>query len=153
MSVIRTSCRPAVPSDTFGPRDTLGSIDTREPGDQIDRAIRWDELDAVRMLGALAQPLRLRLFRELVGAGPIGLTPGVLCERLDVPPSTLSFHLRELMRAQLVLAVRQGRHLIYRPDIKRINALLDFLTAHCCAGEPCGQTARPACPAPDLSEG
>jgi len=115
--------------------------------------IQPNELDAVRMLGALAQPLRLRLFRELVGAGPSGLTPGVLCTRLDVPPSTLSFHLRELTRAELVFALRQGRHLIYRPDIQRINGLLDFLMAHCCAGEPCGQSVRLACPAPELSAG
>ena len=115
--------------------------------------IQPNELDAVRMLGALAQPLRLRLFRELVGAGPSGLTPGVLCTRLDVPPSTLSFHLRDLTRAELVIALRQGRHLIYRPDIQRINGLLDFLMAHCCAGEPCGQSVWLACPAPELSAG
>ena len=147
MSVIRSSGRSKVPSDSIGPRDSIVI------SEQVARAIQWDELDAVKMLSALAQPLRLRMFRELVGAGPSGLTPGVLCTRLDVPPSTLSFHLRELMRAQLVLAVRQGRHLIYRPEIQRINGLLDFLTAHCCGGEPCGPSARLACPASDLSPG
>ena len=40
-----------------------------------------EEADAVRSLAALAQALRLRLFRALVVAGPEGLTPGTLAGR------------------------------------------------------------------------
>jgi DNA-binding transcriptional ArsR family regulator len=69
-------------------------------------------------------------------AGPAGLTPGALCATLDVPGSTLSFHLKALEHAGLVTQERDGRHLIYRPAIDRMNALLDYLTAHCCEGAP-----------------
>lgn len=96
-----------------------------------------DESAAVSALGALAQPMRLRVFRALVGAGPQGLTPGVLAATLGVGPSTLSFHLKELVHAGLVSQERDGRHLIYRPELARMNALLDYLAAHCCGGEPC----------------
>ena len=103
-----------------------------------------EDADAVRLLIALAQPHRLAAFRALVVAGTGGLTPGVLAERLQLPPATLSFHLKELSHAGLVAATREGRHLVYRADFARMNGLLGFLTAHCCAGEPCG-LVTPSC--------
>ncbi len=96
-----------------------------------------DEKAAVAALAALAQGMRLRVFRALVGAGPQGLTPGVLAATLGVSASTLSFHLKELMHAGLVSQQRDGRHLIYRPELAHMNALLDYLAAHCCGGQPC----------------
>jgi DNA-binding transcriptional ArsR family regulator len=91
-----------------------------------------DEQSAVTSLSALAQGMRLRIFRALVGAGPRGLTPSALTATLDVPGSTLSFHLKELMRAGMVTQERDGRNLIYRPSLEQMNALLVYLTAHCC---------------------
>lgn len=96
-----------------------------------------DETTAVEALSALAQPHRLRVFRALIGAGPSGQTPGALSASLGLAASSLSFHLRELSHAGLVSAERDGRHLIYRPAIGRMNALLAYLTAHCCHGAPC----------------
>ena len=96
-----------------------------------------DEKTAVLALAALAQGMRLRVFRALVGAGPAGLTPGVLAATLGVSASTLSFHLKELTHAGLVSQERQGRHLIYRPELRHMNDLLAYLAAHCCGGEPC----------------
>jgi ArsR family transcriptional regulator len=91
-----------------------------------------DEKAAVASLAALAQGIRLRIFRELIGAGLQGMTPGSLCAALDVPSSTLSFHLKELTYAGLVSQEREGRNLIYRPSLEQMNALLVYLTAHCC---------------------
>lgn len=96
-----------------------------------------DEQHALASLAALAQPMRLRVFRALVGAAPAGLTPGALCALLDVPASTLSFHLKELMHAGLVSQERESRHLIYRPAIEQMSDLIDYLSAHCCQGAPC----------------
>ena len=103
-----------------------------------------DEKSAVASLAALAQGMRLRVFRALVGAGPQGLTPGALSATLDVPASTLSFHLKELMHAGLVSQERDGRNLIYRPAIDQMQALLDYLTAHCCQGVSCSPTVKRA---------
>ena len=97
-----------------------------------------DEHKAVASLAALAQGMRLRIFRALVGAGPQGLTPGALSATLDVPASTLSFHLKELMHAGLVTQQRDGRHLIYRPALEQMNELLAYLVAHCCQGSGLG---------------
>jgi DNA-binding transcriptional ArsR family regulator len=96
-----------------------------------------EEKNAIDSLAALAQPMRLRVFRALVGAGPKGMTPGALGAMLDVPASTLSFHLKELAHAGLVSQERDGRNLIYRPCIAQMNGLIAYLTDHCCQGEPC----------------
>ena len=107
-----------------------------------------NEDQAVSALGALAHTQRLRVFRALVVAGPEGLTPSVLADQLDVARNSLSFHLKELMGAGLVTQERDGRSLIYRPLIDQMQALLDYLSAHCCQGEACtpkGPRARVTC--------
>ena len=106
-----------------------------------------DEQSAVTSLAALAQGMRLRIFRALVGAGPQGLTPGALAATLDVPSSTLSFHLKELMHAGMVSQERDGRHIIYRAEFARMDGLLGFLTAQCCQGQAClaAEAATPVC--------
>jgi DNA-binding transcriptional ArsR family regulator len=106
-----------------------------------------EEKAAVTSLAALAQGMRLRIFRTLVGAGPQGLTPGALSATLDVPASTLSFHLKELLYSGLVSQERDGRNLIYRPSLEQMNALLTYLTAHCCQGTDgsCDMGSPPGC--------
>jgi DNA-binding transcriptional ArsR family regulator len=89
-------------------------------------------------LAALAHPIRLDVFRALVVAGPDGLTPGVLVDKLDVPPTKLSFHLKELAGAGLVTQEQAGRTIIYRASYKQMDALLGYLTDNCCQGAACG---------------
>ncbi|MGY2488199.1 ArsR/SmtB family transcription factor [Cupriavidus sp. CP313] len=93
-----------------------------------------EENDIVRSLAALAHGLRLQVFRMLVVAGPGGLTPGAIAERLDVPAATLSFHLKELAHASLVTQERDGRNVIYRAAFEHMHALLGYLSANCCEG-------------------
>ena len=97
-----------------------------------------DEATAVKALAALAQSQRLRTFRALVVAGPAGLTPGAIAEQLEVAPSALSFHLKELAHSGLVSSEPRGRNLIYRANFDQMTALLGYLTEHCCQGESCG---------------
>jgi ArsR family transcriptional regulator, arsenate/arsenite/antimonite-responsive transcriptional repressor len=104
-----------------------------------------EQIDVIKALAALAQPVRLAAFRALVVAGPPGLTPGVLSEALSVPPNSLSFHLKELTHAGLTTQERQSRHIVYRADFTRMNALLAYLTDNCCAGVTCVVAANAAC--------
>lgn len=92
--------------------------------------------DAVSSLGALAHATRLAVFRRLVAAGPAGLPAGEIATALDVPPPTLSFHLRDLSQAGLVVSVREGRVIRYAADFAAMNALVAFLTENCCGGRP-----------------
>ena len=104
-----------------------------------------EEKAAIVSLAALAQPMRLRVFRALVGAGPQGMTPSALSAMLDVPASTLSFHLKELTHSGLVTQERESRNLIYKPAMDQMNDLLAYLTAHCCQGTACEMTVAPGC--------
>jgi len=103
----------------------------------FDDTGNMEEQAVVQALAALAQPLRLRVYRALVVAGPQGMTPGTMSEALDVPAATLSFHLKELMHAHLVSQQREGRFLIYRAAFDRMDALLAYLTENCCQGQAC----------------
>ena len=107
--------------------------------------VALDEPAAVKALAALAQAQRLRVFRALVVAGPAGLTPGVMAEQLAVAPSALSFHLKELLHSGLVSSEPRGRNLIYRASIEHMNALLAYLTEHCCEGQACTPAASVTC--------
>jgi ArsR family transcriptional regulator, arsenate/arsenite/antimonite-responsive transcriptional repressor len=90
-------------------------------------------LEAVDSLSALAQASRMEIFRLLVKRGPEGFTPGDLGEKLDIPAPTLSFHLKELQRAKLITATRDGRFLHYSADFATMNGLIAFLTENCCS--------------------
>jgi len=104
-----------------------------------------EESEIVRALAALAQGLRLQIFRVLVVAGRTGMTPGALAEHLDVAATTLSFHLKELTHSGLVTQERLGRFLIYRASFEHMNALLGYLTANCCQGEECLEETAASC--------
>ena len=88
-------------------------------------------------LEALAQENRLAAFRELVKAGASGLTPGRLSLLIDVPASTLSFHLAQLRHAGLVQVTRQGRSLTYVAAFEAMDQLVQYLTENCCDGTAC----------------
>lgn len=115
-----------------------------------------DALDASRAiaaLAALAQSTRLAIFRLLVEHAPEGLTPGALAVALDIAPATLSFHLKELANAGLVADQREGRNIRYRADVAAMNALVGYLTDHCCRAtgrltDACGAACAPAASAP-----
>ena len=92
---------------------------------------------AVTALAALAHESRLGVFKLLVKAGPAGLAAGDLSARLRTPPSSLSFHLKELSRAGLVSSRQDGRFVIYSADYRAMDALVGFLTENCCAESGC----------------
>lgn len=99
----------------------------------------------IKALAALAQPNRLQIFRSLVVKGPEGLTPTLLAQGLGMPANTLSFHLKELMNADLISQERSGRNLIYRAQYDRMNAVLAYLTQNCCQGDTCEVSPEEVC--------
>ncbi len=112
-----------------------------------------DNDTTIRTLAALAQEHRLAIFRRLVAAGDAGQTAGQLAEAVGIAAQGLSFHVKELERAGLVSAEREGRFIRYRLVVAAMRDLLTFLTEDCCGGRPelCGGLpASPAacCPPP-----
>lgn len=105
-----------------------------------------DPKQAVTALSAIAHDHRLAVYRMLVEQGPEGLPAGVIAERLDLPPSSLTFHLQQLLHAGLVTQRRLSRQLIYAADFAAMNALVGYLTENCCGSNAagCAPTCQPA---------
>ena len=102
--------------------------------------------EAIPALSALASESRLAVYRLLVKRGPEGYTPSELAGRLDIPAPTLSFHLKGLVQAGLVVSRREARNLFYSPNFERMNALVGFLNENCCslADKACESSCEPA---------
>jgi ArsR family transcriptional regulator len=110
----------------------------------VEGSCLMDAFAAVTALGALAQDTRLRAFRVLVERGPDGLPAGQLAAVLGVPPSSLTFHLQQLLHAGLVTQRRASRNLIYAPNIAAMNGLVCFLTENCCGQGSASAVCDPA---------
>lgn len=101
--------------------------------------------EVVDALGALASEPRLAIYRLLVKRGPEGYTPSELVGRLGIPAPTLSFHLKGLVQAGLIVGRRQSRNLYYSANFERVRSLVGFLTENCCslADEACDANCQP----------
>ena len=91
----------------------------------------------VKALAALAQETRLAVYRLLVTRGPEGVSAGAIAVKLGISPSTLSFHLKELANAGLVIGRQDGRFIVYAANFSAMGELLEYLTDNCCGGNPC----------------
>ena len=91
---------------------------------------------AAQRLSELGNITRLGAFRLLVRAGSDGMNITEVRDRMDVPLSTLSFHLRGLVQAGLVTQEKVGRAVICRADYEALNSVIGFLQAECCEGLP-----------------
>jgi ArsR family transcriptional regulator len=104
-----------------------------------------DTKSVLAALAALAQESRLAVFRLLIQAGPSGLAASKIAEHLNIAPSSLSFHLKELTHAGLLVPKQDGRFVIYSANVDVMNGLIGFLTENCCGGVPCGSASAVAC--------
>lgn len=102
-----------------------------------------NEQQAIGALGALAQDSRLAVFRLLVKRGPEGFSAGEIGERLEIPGPTLSFHLKTLTQAGLLITRRESRFIYYSANFERMNELVAYLTENCCG---LSSTCPPVCP-------
>ena len=92
---------------------------------------------ASERLAALGHETRLAIFRLLVQAGEQGVNAGLIGEKLDIAPPTLSFHLAHLARVGLIKARQESRFIYYAADYGTMDELLAYLTANCCQGSQC----------------
>jgi ArsR family transcriptional regulator len=109
-----------------------------------------DERQAISGFAALAQETRLRAVRLLVRAGREGVPAGEVAEEMGVSPSNISFHLKELERAGLIVARREARQIFYAADYDGLSGLIRFLMEDCCQGraEVCAPVLAAPCCAP-----
>jgi len=105
----------------------------------------------IAALAALAQDSRLAIFRFLVQVGPEGSAASKIGEALDIAPSSLSFHMKELSHAGLVTSHQEGRFVIYAANYTVMNDVLGFLTENCCGGNVCSPVTA-CCEPPATAE-
>ncbi len=99
----------------------------------------------ISALGALAHETRLAVFRLLVQRGPEGLSAGTIAEQVGLQPSSLTFHLQQLLHAGLITQRRMSRQLIYATDFAAMNAVMAYLTKNCCGNaQDCAPACRPS---------
>ncbi|MBM3570023.1 MAG: helix-turn-helix transcriptional regulator [Alphaproteobacteria bacterium] len=89
---------------------------------------------AASVLAQLGNAHRLAILRLLVKAGPAGLIVGEIQDRLELPASTLAFHLKGLVAAGIVVQEKEVRSVRCRPDFRRLDAVLGFVKEQCCMG-------------------
>ena len=94
---------------------------------------------------SLSSGVRLDVYRLLVKTGPQGMVAGEIATALVIPPTNLSFHLKALTHAQLILVAQEGRYQRYRANMPLMHDLIEYMMAVCCNGHPeqCQETGMP----------
>ena len=100
--------------------------------------------DAAARLEALGNRTRLQIYRALVRAGHKGMPVGRLQDKLKIPASTLSHHIKTLVSVGLVSQVRESTSLVCHANFEAMRGLVDFLAAECCADEVGCKTTQTA---------
>ncbi len=91
--------------------------------------------NAARLFESLSSNIRLDIYRLLVKEGLHGLVAGQIAGELNIAPSNLSFHLKELVSTNLLNVEQEGRFLRYRANLSLMVDLINYLTQQCCNGD------------------
>lgn len=104
-----------------------------------------DSTNAIAALSALAHEHRLAAFRLLVQAGPSGLPAGEIAAQLGISPASLSFHLKDLLRAELIQPRHEGRQIFYSARFETVTGLVAYLMENCCGDNSCVPLSPSTC--------
>jgi DNA-binding transcriptional ArsR family regulator len=110
-------------------------VDALAPAIYFDNNRNMETKAALKALAALAQETRLGIFRHLVERGPDGAVAGLIADELRIPAATLSFHLKEMIHAELLESAQEGRFVRYTASLAVVQDLVGFLTENCCGGD------------------
>jgi len=61
------------------------------------------------------------------------MSAGDLSSHFEIPPATMSFHLKELTNAGLIVSRRESRSIIYSANYEQMQELIGYLLENCCA--------------------
>ena len=85
-----------------------------------------------QQLSALGHPVRLKILRFVVQAGPDGSAAGDIQMHVDLPASTLSHHLKRLVDAGVLSTRSEGTFHYYAADYTALRALTNYVWEDCC---------------------
>ena len=93
--------------------------------------------EVAKALKELGHPTRLSIYKCVVKAGKKGVSVGTIQEILEIPGSTLSYHISSLASAKLITQRREGRVLYCVAEYQNLSEVICFLQAECCINESC----------------
>ena len=91
---------------------------------------------AATVFEALTSEARLSIFRLLVKHAPDGLVAGEIAQKLALPKTNLSFHLKSIVYSGLASVEREGRNTRYKANIPLAVETIAYLTDECCSDNP-----------------
>jgi len=100
-------------------------------------------MQAMKVMSALAQPIRLQVWRTLVDRLPDGMTAGDIAKAVDMSKNGMSPHFAILSAAGLLSAEKVGRMVIYRAETAQVEDLSAFLSDACERGRGTRAAAEP----------
>lgn len=84
-------------------------------------------MKAMRMMSALSQPTRWKVYQLLVEALPGGMAAGEIAESVGMSRNGMSPHFAILTAAGLLSSEKSGRTVTYRAETEPVEGLNDFL--------------------------
>lgn len=91
---------------------------------------------AAACLAELGHAKRLEIFKLLVSCGKVGIETGKIAEKLSIPNSTLSHHLRKLANVDLITQIQEHPKIFCKPNCDVLQQVLSYLTKNCCEKPP-----------------
>ena len=98
--------------------------------------------EATIAFDALSHSMRVKIFRKLITRGKPGMGASELCELMEIPPATLSFHMSKLLNGDLVDLRKKGKFVTYTANHKQVSKLAEFLMEKCCAEDSSGNNCQ-----------
>ncbi|AKI01179.1 putative transcriptional regulator [Hoeflea sp. IMCC20628] len=101
---------------------------------------------AVKVFSVLAHEGRVQLLQTLVQAGDKGSSVSALADAIGQNLKTVSAQLLLMADAELVIARREGKQMIYCAQYETLGALFSFIMHDCCGGnEDLRRTVQRVC--------
>ncbi|OUR80571.1 hypothetical protein A9Q83_01045 [Alphaproteobacteria bacterium 46_93_T64] len=88
--------------------------------------------EIAKILAELGNETRLEIFRLLVKVGMPGISIGEIGKRMSLPASTLAFHLKGLMAAELITQEKSGRTVMCCANLSTLTYVIHVLATECC---------------------
>ncbi len=97
-----------------------------------------NDKELAELFMAFAHPSRIAILRSLLTYSPSGQKFGELSEMLEMSPSTMTHHIREMEAAGVIQREMSGRVTWLRLNLDTLDSAIRQLTALCCcASEQC----------------
>lgn len=91
-----------------------------------------DDVEVALALAQMGHPVRLKILRMTIKSGMSGVSVGQLKDDLNIPGSTLTHHLKSLIKVDLISQQRDKQKLYCVANLKKMNSIFKYINEDCC---------------------